>query len=118
MGHEYKREGTIEDYNSIDSITYLLSEFLKYAKYGHSSTTQMASRWIRYGMATREEMIPIVKKYDKILDQGIVDGFCSFTGMTIKEFHRILDKWYNLELFEQDADGVWHEKFQVGFIKN
>ena len=114
LGHEYKREGTIDDYNSIDSITYLLSEFLKYAKYGHSATTQMASRWIRYGMATREKMIPIVKKYDKILDQGIVDGFCSFTGMTIKEFHRILDKWYNLELFEQDADGVWHEKFQVG----
>ena len=89
LGHEYKREGTIEDYNSIDSITYLISEFLKYTKYGHSSTTQMASRWIRYGMVTREEMIPIVKKYDKVLDQGIIDKFCSFTELTIKEFYRI-----------------------------
>jgi len=114
LGHEYKREGTIEDYNSIDSITYLISEFLKYTKYGHSSTTQMASRWIRYGMVTREEMIPIVKKYDKVLDQGIIDKFCSFTELTIKEFYRILDKWYNSKLFDQDEDGVWHEKFQVG----
>jgi hypothetical protein len=25
-----------------------------------------------------------------------------------------MDKWYNTELFEQDDDGVWHEKFEVG----
>jgi hypothetical protein len=74
----------------------------------------MASRWIRYGMATREEMIPTVKKYDKILDQGIVDGFCSFTNISIRKFYEILDKWYNAELFEQDGDRIWHEKFQVG----
>ena len=114
LGHEYKREGVIEDYNSIDSITYLISEFLKYTKYGHSSTTQMASRWIRYGMKTREEMIPIVKKYDKNLDQGIVEGFCEIIGMQIKEFYDVLDKWYNKELFIQDQDKIWHEKFEVG----
>ena len=114
LGHEYKREGTFEDYNSIDSITYLLSEFLKYTKYGHSSTTQMASRWIRYGMATREEMVSTVKKYDKILDQGIVDGFCSFTNISTRKFYEILDKWYNTELFEQDTDKIWHEKFKIG----
>ena len=114
LGHEYKREGAIEDYNSIDSITYLISEFLKYTKYGHSSTTQMASRWIRYGMKTREEMIPIVKKYDKNLDQGIVEGFCEIIGMGIREFYDVLDKWYNKELFVQDQDKIWHEKFEVG----
>jgi len=25
-----------------------------------------------------------------------------------------MDKWYNHELFEQDLDGVWHPKFEVG----
>ena len=74
----------------------------------------MASRWIRYGMTTREEMIPTVKKYDKILDQGIVDGFCSFTNISIKKFYEILDKWYNTKLFEQDTDKIWHEKFKIG----
>ncbi len=114
LGHEYKKENTIEDYNSIDSITYLLSEFLKYTKYGHASATQMASRWIRYGMTTREEMIPIVKKLDGVLDQGIVDGFCSFADISVKKFYEILDKWYNPELFEQDQYGLWHKKFEVG----
>ena len=114
LGHEYIREGTIEQYNQIDSIGYLLNQYLKYPKYAHASATEMASRWIRNGMKTREEMIPVVEKYDKILDQGIVEKFCDFTQISVKEFWQIIDKWYNTELFEQDTDGIWHEKFKVG----
>ena len=114
LGHEYRREGTIEDYNSIDSLTFLLNQYMKYPKYGHASATEMASRWIRAGTKNREEMIPYVEEYDDKLDQGIVDGFCDFTKMTKNEFWRIMDKWYNTELFEQDNDGVWHKKFKIG----
>ena len=31
-----------------------------------------------------------------------------------KEFWKIMDKWYNTKLFEQDRDEVWHKKFKVG----
>ncbi len=112
--HEYQREGTLEQYNQIDSIGYLLNQYLKYPKFAHASATEMASRWIRAGLRTREEMIPEVKKYDKILDQGIVSGFCSFTGMGVREFWKTMDKWYNPKFFKQDRDGVWVEKFDVG----
>ena len=74
----------------------------------------MASRWIRYNMKSREEMIPFVKDNDKNLDQGTINKFCEFTKMTTKEFWNVMDRWYNPELFEQDKDGVWHEKFEVG----
>jgi N-acetyl sugar amidotransferase len=114
LEHEHKREGTIENYNQIDSLGYLLNQFLKYPKFGHGSVTEMASRWIRENRVTRDEMIPLVKQKDKILDQEIVKKFCDFTRMSYKEFFQILDKWYNSELFEQDKDGVWHEKFEVG----
>jgi N-acetyl sugar amidotransferase len=114
LGHEHIREGTIEQYNQVDSLGYLINQYLKYPKYGHASATEMASRWIRAGLKTREEMIPAVKQYDKNLDQDIVDNFCSFTGMPPREFWQIMDKWYNRELFEQDNFGVWHEKFEVG----
>lgn len=114
LQHEYIREGTIEQFNQIDSLGYLLNQYLKYPKFGHASATEMASRWIRSGLATREEMIPIVKKHDKVLDQGIVDAFLSFTGMKAKEFWTIMDKWYNSELFFKDRWGIWHEKFEVG----
>ncbi|MCF8297386.1 MAG: N-acetyl sugar amidotransferase [Saprospiraceae bacterium] len=114
LGHEYQREGTIEQYNQIDSIGYLLNQYLKYPKFGHASATEMASRWIRSGMKTREEMIPIVNQYDKILDQGIVDKYLEFTGMNARRFWEILNKWYNRDLFYKDKWGIWHEKFHVG----
>jgi len=114
LGHEYVREGTLEQYNQIDSIGYLLNQYLKYPKFGHASATEMASRWIRSGLKSREEMIPYVKQYDRNLDQGIVEKFCGFTNMNFHEFWSIMDKWYNRNLFEQDQNGVWFEKFEVG----
>ena len=114
LGHEYQREGTLEQYNQIDSIGYLLNQYLKYPKFGHASATEMASRWIRSGQKTREEMLPLVEEKDGLLDQGIVDSFLRFTGMKAKEFYAIMDKWYNKDLFEQDEWGVWKPKFKVG----
>ena len=105
----------MNNYDQIDSLSYMLNPYLKYVKYGHSVATDNASRWIRYGLKTREEMIPIVEESDKRLDQVIVDRFCEFTGITRREFFKILDKWYNPNLFEKDGDGVWHPKFKVGY---
>ncbi|MCV0399633.1 MAG: N-acetyl sugar amidotransferase [Nitrosarchaeum sp.] len=114
LNHEYEREGSIDEYDQIDSLSYMLNPYLKFLKFGHSVATDNASRWIRYGIKTREEMIPIVEERDGKLDQGIVQKFCDFTGLSKKEFWDIMDKWYNRDLFEQDNDGVWHPKFKVG----
>ena len=114
LGHEHDREGSIDNYDQIDSISYLLNPFMKYLKFGHSSATDVASKLIRYGIKTRDEMIPIVEDKDGKLDQDIVKNFCSFTSMGVVEFWKIMDKWYNEELFEQDEDRIWHPKFKVG----
>ena len=114
LGHEHEREGSIDNYDQIDSIGYLLNPYLKYLKYGHSISTDNASRWIRYGLKTREEMITTVEEKDGKLDQDIIAKFCEFTGLSIIEFWKIMDTWYNKELFEQDNDGIWHPKFKVG----
>ena len=50
MDHEWKREGTLEQYNQIDNPGYLINQWFKYPKFGHSSATEMASRWIRAGL--------------------------------------------------------------------
>jgi len=114
LRHEHKREGWVEDYDQIDSLSYLVNPYIKYLKFGHASATDIASRWIRYGLKTRDEMIPIVKEKDGLLDQEVIEKFCEFTKMSIHKFWQIMDKWYNKELFEQDQDGVWHPKFEVG----
>ena len=77
-------------------------------------TTDIVSRWIRYGLKTREEMIPFVEKHDGKLDQGIVEKFCEFTKMSTSDFYNILDKWYNPDLFEKNSFGIWKKKFKVG----
>ena len=114
LGHEYQREGSLDNYDQIDSLSYLFNPFLKYTKFAHSLATDNASRWIRYGLKTREEMIPFVEEYDSKLDQGIVEKFCEYLRLPIPEFYNILDKWYNSEFFEKDNHGVWHPKFKVG----
>ena len=114
LEHEYSIENSIEPYQQIDSISYLINPSIKYLKYGHSIVSDQASRLIRYGLRTREEMIPVVEQYDGKIDQGAVKKFCEFTKMSISEFWKTLDKWYNREFFEQDKDGVWHPKFKVG----
>ena len=115
LGNEYTREGPhFDNYDQIDSLSYLVNPYLKYLKFGHSIATDIGSRWIRYGIKTREEMIPIVEEKDSKLDQGMIDLFCEFTRISRREFYEILDKWYNTELFEKDDHGVWHPKFKVG----
>ena len=114
LSHEYTREGSIDNYDQIDSLSYLFNPYMKYLKFGHSVATDNASRWIRYGLKTREEMIPLVEEIDGKLDQGVSDKFCEFIQLGPREFWQIMDKWYNPKLFEQDRDEVWHPKFKVG----
>lgn len=113
MEHEWTREGTIENYNQIDSPAYLMNQWFKYPKFGHSSTTEMASRYIRAGLMTREEGIRLVRQRDAELDQKILEDFCNFTGITKKEFWKMADQFYNKDLFEQDKFGVWVPKFKI-----
>lgn len=113
LGHEWQREGTIEQYNQIDSAGYLTNQWFKYPKFGHASVTEMASRWIRAGRMSREEAVKLVKEKDHMLDQIILDDFLGFIGMKHRDFWKIADKWYNKDLFDQDRHGVWTPKFEL-----
>ena len=114
LEHEHERENTLENFDQIDSLSYLINPSLKFQKFGHAIATDYASKMIRYGMKTREEMIPFVEELDGKIDQDAIEKFCDFTHLSQYEFYKILDKWYNPKLFEQDSDGIWHKKFKVG----
>ncbi len=114
LSHEHEREGTIEQYNQIDTLSYLVNQYMKYPKYGHASATEMASRWIRAGYKTRAEMIPLVEEKDGVMDQRIAELFMQFINITPKEFYDIIGSWYNTDLFFRDRWGIWRPKFKVG----
>lgn len=97
---EWDRAGYVDDMWQCDSRGYLGNYYLKYAKYGYSKATDVASHFLRYGHLTRSEAIILVKKEDHRLDQSVLDDFLRFTGYTDAQFWNIMDKWFNTGLFE------------------
>jgi hypothetical protein len=80
---------------------------MKYPKFGHQAATDYSARYIRYGLLTRNEAIELVRKKDHDLDPKSIDHFCRFTGYTQSEFWKIIDKFYNKEIFIKDAFNRW-----------
>lgn len=110
LTHEWDRTHHAENFDQIDSRAYLVHSWMKYPKFGHASATDYTARYIRYGLMTREEAIQIVKERDGKLDPLTIRDFCDFCGYTETEFWKIVDKFYNEELFERDQFGEWKLK--------
>ncbi len=113
LTHEWNRTHHVEDFDQVDSRAYLVHSWMKYPKFGHQFATDYASRFIRYGLMTREEAIQAVKEHDCKLDPLCVRDFCEFCGYTETEFWKIVDSHYNKELFEKDEYGNWKLKHPV-----
>ena len=92
LGHEYQREGSVDNYDQIDSIGYLFNPFLKYPKFGHSIATDIASRRIRYGLKSREEIIPFVEECTVNLINAHLKNFVSSQKYLLVNFIRL---WKN-----------------------
>jgi len=113
LSQEWSRSHQIENYCQVDSRGYLVHAWLKYPKFGHATATDIGSRLIREGVLTREIAIELVKKHDHDLDQKCIEDFCMFAGYTISEFWKIVDKFYNLEIFDKDKNGQWKLKHPI-----
>ena len=113
LTHEWRRTMCMEDFDQVDSRAYLVHPWLKYPKFGHTSTTDYASRFIRYGLIDRETAVQLVKEHDSKLDPLCVRDFCEFCGYSESEFWAIVDKFYNKEIFEKNALGEWVLKHPV-----
>lgn len=113
LTHEWDRTHHVENFDQIDSRAYLVHSWLKYPKFGHAAATDYGARSVRYGLITRDEAIELVKKHDHALDPQCVRDFCEFCGYTETEFWRIMDGFYNRELFEKDVTGRWVLKHPV-----
>ena len=113
LTHEWDRTHHAENFDQIDSRAYLVHSWLKYPKFGHAAATDYTARYIRYGMMTREEAIPVIKERDGKLDPLCVRDFCNFCGYTETEFWAIMDKFYNRDLFEKNDYGEWVLKHPI-----
>ncbi|MGE5380680.1 MAG: N-acetyl sugar amidotransferase [Methylocystaceae bacterium] len=110
LTNEWRRSHHIEDFDQVDSRAYLVHPWMKYPKFGHASATDYASKFIRYGLISREEGKRLVRKHDHNLDPLAMRDFCNFIGYSTSEFWQIVDKFYNSDLFEKDKLGQWKLK--------
>lgn len=110
---EWERTHMAEQFDQVDSQAYLVHPWMKYPKFGHASATDYASRFVRYGMMSREDAIELVKKRDHDLDPICVRDFCAFAGYSESEFWKIVDRFYNPDLFTKDKFGSWVLKHPV-----
>lgn len=113
LTHEWKRLHHVEHFDQVDSCGYLIHPWMKYPKFGHASATDYASKFIRYGLITREEGVELVRKHDHNLDARSVEDFIDFLGYSTRDFWNIIDRFYNKELFTKDYNGEWKLKNPV-----
>lgn len=110
LTHEWDRTNHIENFNQIDSCGYLLNAWMKFPKFGHAYATDYAARWVRYGVLTRNEAVKLAEERDHNIDPKIIEDFCRFTDMTIKDFYATLEKLYNKDIFVKNSYGQWRLK--------
>lgn len=110
LTHEWVRTHHVENFDQIDSGAYLIHPWMKYPKFGHASATDYASKFIRYGLITRDQGIELVKKSDHNLDPRCVKEFSDFLGYSLAEFYSIVDRFYNKDIFEKNHNGEWKVK--------
>lgn len=108
--NEWQRHGHIENYTQIDSIAYIVQLWTKYVKYGYQRVSDIACRFVRQGLLSREQALAYIRERDHMLDPAAKRDFCETVGIGGHYFDEIVNRHANRELVEQDANGIWRLK--------
>ena len=65
---------------------------------------------LREGRITRDEAIELVKKYDGKCSEVYIEKFCSYIGISQKEFWRVTEKFRG-PMWKKDQKGNWYNTF-------
>lgn len=103
---EWDRQGTIENFEQIDSKGYMVHLWLKYPKFGFQRANDIASRRVRGGDLTLKEAKRLIAKHDHILDSQALEDFLFTLGYTEEDFWHFVEKHMDKELF---PGGIKHE---------
>lgn len=107
--HEWPRKGSIDQFTQIDSIGYIIQLWTKFVKFGFQRVSDIACRYVREGVYTRQQAIDAINEHDHICDPAAKMDFCRCIGIDSTEFDSIVDKHANTDLVEK-RNGVWRLK--------
>ena len=107
---EWYREGWIEDFTQLDSVGYIMQHWTKFIKFGFARASDMACRFVREGVLTKEQAMQYIKDSDYICDRRAKNDFCKTLGITEEHFDEVIEKFVNHDLLVKDCNGVWRRK--------
>jgi len=99
---EWLREGSIDNFEQIDSVGYMTHIWLKYPKFGFQRVSDIASRRIRDGVLSKEKAKELILLHDKCLDPISRQDFCRALEYTKDEFWGIVNRFWNQDIFMGD----------------
>ena len=105
--------GDITNASMLDEEFTNINMMIKYYKFGFGRATDLCNELIRSKKLTRAEAIPIVEKFDGICSDEIIQRYCDWTGITVKQFWEIVISYTNKSLF-QIVNGRPVKLFKVG----
>ena len=108
--NEWQRQGQLENFSQIDSIGYIVAVWCKFPKFGFQRVTDIACRFVRDGILTKEQAELYIAEQDWILDPAAKRDLCRTIDITEEFFDQCVDKHANRDLLEKDINGNWRRK--------
>lgn len=107
---DWIRQGSADDFTQIDSKGYMIHLWTKFIKFGFQRVSDMACRFVREGIFTKEQAEQMIQDSDWICDPLAKKDFCRTIGITEKEFDDTVDRFANTDILVKDANGHWKRK--------
>jgi hypothetical protein len=98
----------------LDEDFLTVNMMIKWLKFGFGKASDNVNEEIRAGRISRDEGIKLVEQFDGKCPPNVIEGFCSYIGISIKEFWIVVDRFVNKRLFTRVSQGVYEKNFKVG----
>ena len=100
--------------SALDENWVPLNQMIKYYKFGFGKVTDYMNEDIRLGRISRENAVPIVKKYDGACSNEYIESFSEYIDISIEQFWDVVKTNANQNLFKIKNDGSINPRFKVG----
>ena len=107
---DWQRQGSADSYTQIDSKGYMMQHWTKFIKFGFQRVSDLACRFVREDIFTKEQAEQLIKDFDWICDPLAKKDFCRTIGITEEEFNNTVDKFANTDILVKDANGHWRRR--------
>jgi len=106
--------GDISGASMLDEEFTNINMMIKYFKYGFGRATDISNERIRAGLLSRKEAIKLVEKYDGVCDDKIINRYCKYVDIGLKEFWNTVNQFTNKKLFITIPGARPIRNFKVG----